>query len=306
MSAPARELVIVGAGPAGVSAALWARARDLDTLVLEAAPVPGGQLQHVHFAPRELAGWPYGDGPALAEVYGRQLAEWGIPVRYEARVRALAAGERITLELESGGRLGAKAVLVATGVRRRRLDVPGERELEDRGVSYSANRDRERLAGRAVVVVGGGDAAFENAAILAGLGCEVTLLVRATARARREFRERARAEPRVRVLERTRVLRVLGDAGVRGVLVAGPEGERELACEAVMIKVGVEPATEWCRDALAHDGDGYLRVDQHFATSLAGVWAAGDVTRPLLPSVPVAVGQGALAVAEIRAALRDG
>ncbi len=306
MSAPARELVVVGAGPAGVSAALWARSRDLDVLVLEAEARPGGQLHAIHFEPREIAGWPSGDGPALADVYARQLATSGIAVRHGARVRALEpdAGRALGLALEGGGRIEARAVLVATGARRRTLGVPGEREFEGRGVSTSATRDRAELAGRAVVVVGGGDAAFENALLLAGLGCDVTVLVRGAPRARREFRERLAAEPRARVLETTRMLEVTGGERVSGVRVAGPGGERRLACDAVVVKVGVVPQTAWCREALAHDADGYLRVDDRLATSRAGVWAAGDVVRPLLPSVPVAAGHGALAAAAIRLALR--
>ncbi len=306
MSAPGPELVIVGAGPAGVSAALWARSRDLDVLVLEAAPRVGGQLHAIHFEPLEIAGWPAGEGPALADVHARQLAARGVPVRLGARVRALEAepGRPPRLVLADGARIEARAVLAASGARRRTLGVPGERELEGRGVSTSATRDREALAGRAVVVVGGGDAAHENALLLAGLGCDVTLLVRRAPRARREFRQRLAAEPRARVLEATRVLEVTGRDRVSGVRVAGPGGERRLGCDAVVVKVGVEPGTGWCRDALDHDADGYLRVDGRLATSHAGVWAAGDVVRPLLPSVPVAVGHGALAAAAIRLALR--
>ena len=304
MSSPMRELVIVGAGPAGVSAALWAKSRELDAMLLELGPEPGGQLLNVHFEPREIAGWLTGDGRVLAATYARQLAEAGVPVRYGAEARTLVAGVDPEVQLTGGERLHARAVLVASGVRRRRLGVPGEREFEDRGVSYSATRDREALAGRDVIVVGGGDAASENALILASLGGRVTLLARGTVRARAEFRDRLAREAQVRVREHTRVLAITGDTRVREVRVAGPGGESTLACEAVVVKVGVEPNTEWCRDALAHDADGFLQVDERLATSRPGVWAAGDVVRPLLPCVPVAAAHGALAVAAIRAALR--
>ena len=304
MSAAARELVIVGAGPAGVSAALWARARHLDVLLLEAGSTPGGQLAHVHCTPREIVGWLAGDGPALAAAMARQLAEAGIPVRYEAPVEGFEPGEALALRLAGGDRLSARAVLVATGARRRRLEVPGERELEGRGVSYSATLDKDQLAGRPAVVVGGGDAAFENALILASLGGDVTVLARASARARAEFRERLAAEPRARVREHTQVVAVLGEDRVRAVRTRGPEGEGELACEVVVVKLGVAPNTEWCAGALARDATDHVRVDAALATSRAGVWAAGDVTHPALASVPVAAGQAALAVAGIRAALR--
>ena len=241
-----RELVIVGAGPAGISAALWARSHELPPLVLEAEPGPGGQLLHVYFEPRDLAGMPPGDGPAIAARYQKQLAESGVVVRYGAVVASLEVSPRLLLRLADGEEIAPRAVLIATGARRRRLDVPGERELEDRGVSFSATRDRERLAGRAVAVVGGGDAAAENALLLAAAGCDVTLIARAALRARPAFRERVAAEPRVRVLVHTRVVRVLGETQVTGLELESPTGASRLACDGVVIKVGVVPNTEWC------------------------------------------------------------
>ncbi len=304
MSPVTRELVIVGAGPAGVSAALWAKSRHLDVMLVERAERPGGQLHDIFFEPREIAGWRGGNGEALADTLALQLAETGVPVRYAASVESLRAEGGVMLQIAGGETLHARAVLVASGARKRRLGVPGESTLEDRGVSFSATRDRDRLAGRATVVVGGGDAAAENALLLAALGGPVTVLARDALRARSEFRERLAREPRIRVLEHTRVLRIEGEDHVRAVRTLGPAGEAELACEGVVVKVGVVPNSEWCRDALAHDAEGFLRVDEQLATSQPGVWAAGDVVGPRLLSVPVAAGQGALAVAAIRAALR--
>lgn len=299
-----RELVIVGAGPAGVSAALWARLLDLDVLLLEAGEGPGGQLHHIHFQPREIPGWTAGDGAVMAATYARQLAESGIVVRYGAVAAALTPGDPPSLTLADGGTVVARAMLVATGARRRRLGVPGEEDFADRGLSYSATRDLSRLTGRRLVVVGGGDAAYENALILAAAGRDVTLLVRGVSRARVEFRERVAADSRIRVRTGATVRAVLGDERVRALRVAEPDGERDLPCDGVVVKVGVVPNTEWCRGALAHDPDGWLTVDASFATSGSGVWAAGDVTRPLLPGIPVSHGHGALAVAAIRHALR--
>ena len=304
------ELLVVGAGPAGVSAALWARALNLTAAQIEGGSRPGGQLHHVHFHPRELAGLDAGDGPALAAVYERQLAAAGHAVRYDAVAIALEPprdGHTLPgVTLSTGERLTAAAVLIATGARRRHLGVPGERELEGRGVSYSATLDRDRFAGGRVLVVGGGDGAFENALLLAEVGCEVTVAVRGTARARPEFRQRLAAEPHAAVLEHARVGAILGEAGVRAVRLDVAGRGRELEVEGVVVKIGGLPNSEWCRPALAHDDEGFLRVDDRLATSAPRVWAAGDVTRPLLPSVPVAMGQGAHAVAAIRAALRAG
>src|ERR1043166_4286440 len=145
-----RELVIVGAGPTGVSAALWARSLHLDVELLEAGPEPGGQLLWVHFHPREIPGLLEGDGRAIAAAYARQLAESGLPVRYGVRADALEPGEEPGLLLSDRSRIAARALLIASGARRRRLGVPGERELEGRGVSTSATRDRseERRVGK--------------------------------------------------------------------------------------------------------------------------------------------------------------
>lgn len=300
-----RELVIVGAGPAGASAALWARSRNLDVLLLEGGAAPGGQLALVHFHFPEHLGWLAGDGPALAEAMARQLAEAGMPMKLSATVAALEPGaEEVTLRLASGERISARAVLVATGARRRRLEVPGERELEDRGVSFSATFDREKLAGRTVVIVGGGDAAYENALMLAEWGGRTTILARAETRARREFRERVAADSRIEVREHTSVVQVLGDDQVRAVRVRDAKGEHDIPCDAVVIKIGVRPNTEWCADVLACDRAGWIQVDRSLATSCPRVWAAGDVVRPALSGVAVAAGQGALAVGAIRAAIR--
>ena len=300
-----RELVILGAGPAGVSAALWARSLHLDVMLLEGSGESGGQLLSVHFHPRELPGLIAGDGAAIAATYAQQLAEAGIPTRYEACAEALiAGGERPAIRLANGERVEASALLIACGARRRKLGVPGEDAFADRGLSYSATRDLESLAGRRVVVVGGGDGAYENALMLAAAGCDVTLVARGEPRARLEFRGRVAEEPRITVELGARVLAVVGDSMVRAVRVTGPAGERDLACEGVVVKVGVLPNTEWCREGLAHDEAGYLKVSSTFETSEPTIWAAGDIVRPALASVSVAAGQGALAVAAIRARLR--
>jgi thioredoxin reductase len=133
----------------------------------------------------------------------------------------------------------------------------------------------------------------------------VTLISRATLRARPVFRERVAANPRVKVLVHTRVTRVLGETQVTGLELESPTGPSRLGCDAVVIKVGVVPNTEWCRDALAHDDEGYLSVDPSLATGVPGVWAAGDVVRPAVLSAAVAVGHGVLAAAAIRAALKS-
>ena len=297
------DLLIVGAGPCGASAALWARSLGLEPLVIERGTNAGGQLRHVHFPPPNVAGAAPGDGLALAARIDEQLLLGGVAVRYGVTIEALDPGSP-ALRAAGGDRFEAAAVLIASGVRRRHLEVPGERELDGHGVSYSATQDRGRFAGEEVAVVGGGDAAFENALLLTAVGCRVSLVVRETPRARPEFRDRVAADPRIEVLEGTRVVAIEGERSVRSLRLACASGDFSLEVAGVVIKVGVLPNTEWCAGAVERDADGYLLVDDTLATSRAGVWAAGDVTRPPLFGIAVASGAGALAAASIRAALR--
>jgi thioredoxin reductase (NADPH) len=296
------ELVIVGAGPAGIAAALWARAFELDALLLERGERVGGQLHRIHFEPSQLVTATGGTGPEMAALAGRRLVERGVPFRTGAMVEALldpGPGVR----LAGGERIEAHAVLVASGVRPRRLEVPGAERLEGAGVSYSATRDLERFAGRPVVVVGGGDAAFENALILARAGCKVTLGVRDAPVARPVFRKRVAADPAVEILLGVRLIEVRGDRRVEAVVFEHEGGRRlQRGCEGLVVKVGNLPNTEWCSGALELDRDGYLVTDPEGRTSRPGVWAAGDVTRPGLPAIPVAEAQAAMVV---RAILRD-
>ena len=300
------DVVIIGAGPAGVSAALWARSLDLVPEVLESGPAPGGQLELIHFHPLDFAGLADGDGPAIAAVFARQLADARIEVRCGVAAVALEAGGETGPRVitADGAAHPGHAVLVASGVRRRRLDIPGERELEGRGVSTSATRDRATFAGRPVVVVGGGDAAYENALLLSAVGCAVTLVVRERPRARPEFVARVAHDPRIEVLTPARLTAIHGRERVTAVEIESAGRRFERPAEGVVIKVGVIPNTEWCASALELDADGHLRVDATLRTSRPRVWAAGDVAHPVIAGLAVAIGQGAQAMGAIRSVLR--
>jgi thioredoxin reductase (NADPH) len=295
------RLAVVGAGPAGVSAALWARDR-FEVEVVERASHPGGQLRSIYFPPPELPGSDARDGLALAEICGRQLEQSGIQVRYGAsataleRPRARAAVRGAALRLEGGDRIESDAILLATGLRRRTLDVPGESEFEGCGISTSATRDGPGLAGRDVLVVGGGDAAFENALRLADLGCRVTLAVRGRPRARREFQRRASGTPHITIEPRTRVVEFLGDQRLRAVRLEGPGGVRDRPFEGAVIKIGSIPNSEWCARVVRTDAGGFVRADGRGRTSVPRVWAAGDLVRPRLFAITVAAALGALAI----------
>ena len=296
-------LVIVGAGPAGIAAALLARGAGLDLRLVEARAETGGQLHRTWSQLRGVTDHE-GDGVSYAAVLRARLLEAGVAPETSLEIAGLARrGAGLELALAGGGTIGARAVLIATGLRPRTLDVPGERELTGRGVSISATRDRERFAGRAVAVVGGGDAAFENALLLAAAGCAVTLVVRGAPRAREEFRTQVAATRRITLLEGTEVVAIRGESEVTGVDVRTRDRRRTLEVAGVFVKAGSIPNSEWCRRAVRCDHEGYVKADLRRATSLAGVWAAGDVTRPEAFTLRSARADAAIAVQFIRKSL---
>jgi thioredoxin reductase (NADPH) len=192
--------------------------------------------------------------------------------------------------------------LIATGLKRRWLGIPGERELLGRGVSLSANRDRTVYAGKPVVVIGGGTGAVEDALLCAEVGCPVTLLNRsARFRARTDFLDRARKNSSIRIILNAEARRILGKDSVEGIdyRTKGSRVTRTLKADGVFVRIGWEPRTELLRRQLALDRAGYVRVRPGGLTAVPGVFAAGDVCSPRCPTIANAAGQGAAAAWEM-------
>src|SRR5215213_3141093 len=186
------DVIIIGAGPAGLSAALWCDELGLDTLVVERAAEVGGQLLRVYNPVENYLGVRAANGRELRDLFAAQVAEREFDLWTEAEIESVDLRAK-RVRLRSGEELQAIALVLATGVRRRRLGVPGEEEFAGRGVLESGRLEREQFAGEDVLVVGGGDAAAENALLLAEVCATVTLVHRGERlRARREFVERLR------------------------------------------------------------------------------------------------------------------
>ncbi|HVG39509.1 MAG TPA: FAD-dependent oxidoreductase [Pyrinomonadaceae bacterium] len=301
-----QDVIIIGAGPAGLSAALWCDELTLDTLALEAADEIGGQLLRVYNPIANHLGTPrVADGRALRDQFADQLKEAEFDLWTNAQVESVDLRAK-RVRLKSGEDLSAIALVIATGVRRRRLGIPGEEELAAGGVVESGTRDRDFLAGKDVCVVGGGDAAAENALLLAEVCPTVTLVHRGRQlSARPEFVERIRGEHRITVFYESTLRRIIGEGAVEAVEIYRAKALKpfEMAVRGVLIRVGVEPNTELFRDQLETDEHGYVKVSAEQETSVANVFAVGDVSNPAAPTISGAVGAGATAAKVIAARL---
>ncbi len=293
------DVVIVGAGPAGMSAALWAHTLELRYEVIDAAAAPGGQLHRVYNHVVDYPGVDARDGADLAERLAQHLDSLGVRIRSGATVIRIDSATR-TVETVDGP-FRARHLVLATGVRRRTLGVPGEAELVGRGVSPSASKYASQFAGKRVLVVGGGDAALEEALILAKTCERVTIANRTDRfRARPDFRERVAADPKIVVHDRTELLAISGADRVEGVDLSGPDGPFALDVAGVFVCVGVQPNTDLVAGQVAVDELGYVRADERQRTSADGVYAAGDVCSGSSLTIAAAVGQGAAAVKDVQ------
>ncbi len=300
------DVIIIGAGPAGLSAALWCDELGLDALVLEQADEVGGQLLRVHNPVENHLGAEAADGRALRDRFAAQVEGKEFDLWTRAEIESVDLRARM-VNLRSGERLRAVALILATGVRRRRLGVPGEEEFAGRGVLESGRKERDAVAGHDVCVVGGGDAAAENSLLLAEVCPTVTLVHRGKRlSARAEFAERIAGDHRINVFTESRLLRIDGRERVEAVEImrAGAIKPFRMAVRGVLVRVGVEPNSELFRGQLHADERGYAVVTGEQETSVEMVFAVGDLSNPLAPTVSGAVGAGATAAKVIASRLR--
>ena len=301
------DVVIIGAGPAGLSAARWCDELGLDTLLLEANDDVGGQLAWIHNRVDNYLGVQADNGQQLRELFIAQTTDCDFDQWTGVRIESVDLKAR-RVRLHSGEELQSIAIIIATGLRRRRLGIPGELEFAGRGMIESAKRDREQLAGKDVCVIGGGDAAAENALLLAEVCPTVTLVHRGRKlRARREFTEQLHTHHCVTVFPESNVRRILGNDHVEAVEIerAGAIKPFQMAVQGVVIRIGFEPNTDFVRDQLKLDEHGYVIVDSRQETSIENVFAIGDVSNPSAPTIAGAVGSGATAAKVIAKRLRS-
>jgi thioredoxin reductase (NADPH) len=299
------DVLIIGAGPGGLSTAFWCDELGLDALVLEQAEQIGGQLHRVYNPINNYLGLKTQNGKELLERFASDVdsAEFDLWTGAEIDSVDLKAKR---LKLRSGEDLKSIAVVIATGVRSRELGVPGEREFISKGMIESAARDRQLFAGKDVCVVGGGDAAVENALLLAEVCPTVTLVHRGKRlRARRELAEKLQSSHCITIFTESVLTRIIGEDEVVAVEIQRKEGLKpfQLAVRGVLIRIGVDPNTELFSDQLETDESGFIKVDSRQETSVSMVFAVGDISNPMAPTISGATGAGATAAKVIAARL---
>ena len=292
------DLIVIGSGPAGLGAAVYGKRAGLSTLVLEQAPMSGGQILNTWEVDNYL-GLPGISGFDMGMQFREHAEKLGTQFR-EAEVTGVENGADRKIVKTSEGDFEAGAVIIATGAAHRKLGVPGEERLSGMGVSYCATCDGAFFRDRTVAVIGGGDVAVEDAIFLAR-GCKKVYVVhrRDELRAAKSLQDQLFALPNVEMVGNCTVNDILGEDAVTGLsLHDKKEGkDRELAVDGVFVAVGISPNSAAFAGAVKADENGWLEAGEDCATSVPGIFAAGDVRTKKLRQVITAVADGANAVA---------
>jgi len=291
------DCIILGSGPAGLTAAIYAARANLSALVIEKEFVSGGQVVNTS----EIDNYPGLPGIGGFDL-GMKLREHAEQFQVEfvnGFVTDINIEETVKKVTTEEGEYWGKTIIAATGAAYKKLNVPGEEELSGMGVSYCATCDGAFFKGKTVAVVGGGDVAVEDALVLSKI-CEKVYLIhrRDELRSAKSQQKKLFSLPNVEVLWNTRVEQIEGEDQVEKLLLANTlNGEKTtLPAEGVFIAVGTDPNTGLFKGLLEMDDNGYIKAGEDCVTNCAGVYAAGDVRRKKMKQIVTAVADGANAV----------
>lgn len=311
MTEQTTDVIIIGSGPAGYTAAIYLGRAGYHPVVVAGALTPGGQLVNTTEV-ENFPGFPDGIlGPDLMDAMRKQAERFGAEIIYDDVVSADVNGDVKRVTLDGGDIYTARAVIVATGSRVRKLGVPGEAEFSGRGVSYCATCDGFFFRGKPIAVVGGGDSALTEADFLSRFGSSVTVIHRRDAfRASRILVDRAQQNPKIAFRMNAVVERINGDdqSGAQSVTIRDTvNGDTsDIPANGVFVAIGHTPATEFLDGALQRDEHGYIRVDgASTRTSVLGVFAAGDVVDGVYRQAISAAGMGCRAALDAQAYLTE-
>lgn len=293
------KVLILGSGPAGLSAALYAARAELHPVVLTGTEL-GGQVS-LTYTVENYPGFPEGvGGSQLVEYFQTQAERFGARVEFDRAVDVDLSHRPFTVRTDNQTYL-AESIIITTGATPRRLDVSGEKALTGRGVSYCATCDGWFFKDKDVLVVGGGDSALEEAIFLTRYASSVTIVHRRDElRAGAVLRNRASQTPKISFLYNTIVTEIIGESAVNAVrlkdVVTGEEAERKT--DGIFIFIGHTPNTQLFEGQLETDENGYLITDKFMRTSIDGVFAAGEVADSHYRQVITSAGMGAAAAME--------
>jgi len=290
------KVLILGSGPAGLTAALYAARAEMEPVVLTGMEL-GGQVS-LTYTVENYPGFPEGiGGQQLVELFQKQAERFGAKVVFDTAVEADLSARPFRIRTYSGEYL-ADTLIITTGATPLHLNVPGEKEYTGRGVSYCATCDGWFFKDKEVMVVGGGDSALEEGIFLTRFAKSVTIVHRRdTLRAGAILQTRAMENPKIRFVWNTVVKEIRGDDAVKTVVlkdtVTGEE--REQTVDGVFIFIGHAPNTELFKGQLEFDERGYIKVNSFHQTNIPGVYAAGEAADPVFRQVVTSAGMGAAA-----------
>jgi len=287
------DVLVVGGGPAGASAAVYAARKGIRTGIV--AERFGGQVMDT-MGIENLIGTKYTEGPKLVASLEEHVKEYPVDIHNLQRAKSISKKDTIEVELESGATLKSKTVIIATGARWRNLGVPGEAEFKNRGVAYCPHCDGPLFKGKHVAVVGGGNSGVEAAIDLAGIVGHVTVFeFMPELKADAVLQKRLFSLPNVTVHKNVQVKEITGADRVNGIkyVERDTNAEQHLALDGVFVQIGLVPNTDWIGDSIERTRFGELVVDSHGATDMPGVFAAGDCTNVPYKQIIISMGSGA-------------
>ena len=301
------DLIIIGAGPAGLAAGIYGGRAHLNTLILEKSTV-GGRA----YTTREIVnypGIPSTSGPDLTEKMAEHAKSFGVEIKREP-VKSMDVTGDVKLVKTRRHEYGAKAVIIATGTSARILGIPGERELTGQGVAYCATCDAEFFQDQHVVVVGSGDQDIEEGMFITKFANRVTVIVlhdEGILDCNKQAAEKALSHPKMDFIWNSVLTEVCGEEQVTGVKIKNMKTDEitDFPCDGVFFFVGMIPETKWLPDELYKDGRGWLHVNEQMETNVSGVYAVGDVRDKYLRQVSTAISDGAVAATAAERYIED-
>jgi len=291
------DAIIIGGGPAGLTAGIYLSRARMDTLLIEKA-LPGGQAILTEII-ENYPGFPHGiAGPELMQKMEEQAVQFGLKIEYGEVEEVKIKEDKVKIVRINNQEYKTLTIILASGAEASKLEVHGEEELRGRGVSYCATCDAPFFKHQKIVVVGGGDTAIEEALYLTKFVWEVTIIHRRDRlRATKILQERVFANKKINFAWDSVVTRVLGNEKVEGVLIQNKKTgeENEIPCQGVFVFVGNIPNSNFLKELVKLGKKGYILTDDNMMTSQEGIYACGDVRKKILRQVVTACGEGATA-----------